>query len=147
MIANPKNSSENSRPCGYLPPYVLKRLAESDNRNLRRVAFATESAGAAARQRRLMRREFLQGRAIVPIHGKGRSIYGMNNGDYPLPGDLIRGEDSTGSPDDAANEAYENSGTTYDFYRELFERRSLDGDGYPLTSSVHYGIDGIRRWR
>jgi Zn-dependent metalloprotease len=37
------------------------------------------------------------------------------------------------------NEAYDGSGTTYDFFSTIFSRNSIDGRGMRLNSSVHYG--------
>jgi len=37
------------------------------------------------------------------------------------------------------NEAYDNAGHTYDFYKQVFERNSIDGIGMALISSVHMG--------
>ena len=56
------------------------------------------------------------------------------------------------------NEAYDDSGATYDFYKTLFNRNSLDDAGMTLVSSVHLGrqlqqrllerrADGVRRRR
>jgi Zn-dependent metalloprotease len=42
-------------------------------------------------------------------------------------------------PDPAVNEAYDHSGDTYDFYKEVFKRNSLDDRGMSLISSVHVG--------
>jgi Zn-dependent metalloprotease len=41
--------------------------------------------------------------------------------------------------DKAANEAYDHSGITYDFYHKLFGRNSLDNRGMSLISTVHVG--------
>ena len=37
------------------------------------------------------------------------------------------------------NEAYDGSGTTYDFFAQVFRRISVDGKGMRLDSTVHYG--------
>ena len=39
--------------------------------------------------------------------------------------------------DPAVNEAYDHSGATYDFYKDVFNRNSLDDKGMSLISSVH----------
>ena len=41
--------------------------------------------------------------------------------------------------DTAVNEAYDGAGTTFEFYRDVYERNSIDGTGLGLVSSVHYG--------
>ena len=42
--------------------------------------------------------------------------------------------------DVAVNQAYDGSSATYEFYRDVFQRNSLDGAGLELISSVHYGV-------
>jgi Zn-dependent metalloprotease len=37
------------------------------------------------------------------------------------------------------NEAFDNAGTTWDFYNKVFGRESVDNNGKTLVSSVHYG--------
>ena len=39
------------------------------------------------------------------------------------------------------NEAYDGLGHTFDFYLEIYQRNSIDGDGLPLNATVHYGRD------
>lgn len=43
------------------------------------------------------------------------------------------------------NEAYDGSGATYDFFAQLFGRRSIDGEGMHLDSTVHYGTSSAER--
>ena len=43
------------------------------------------------------------------------------------------------SKDIAVNEAYDGSGATYDFFFRVFGRSSIDGRGFRLDSTVHYG--------
>jgi Zn-dependent metalloprotease len=81
-----------------------------------------------------------------PARQKHRLIYTMANiPPFPifLPGRLVlsEGELEAGKAvdDDAIREAYEYSGYTYDFYKEIFRRNSLDGRGLSLISSVHFG--------
>ena len=40
------------------------------------------------------------------------------------------------------NEAYDGLGATYDFFRQVYGRNSLDGNGMRLDAIVHYG-DGF----
>src|SRR5262249_13118114 len=44
--------------------------------------------------------------------------------------------------DASVNDAYDGLGTTYDFYRQVLDRNSLDGNGMRLDGIVHYG-DGF----
>ena len=54
-----------------------------------------------------------------------------------LPGRLVRSERQRATRDRAVNEAYQNAGYTYTFYREVFGRNSLDDKGMAIVSSVH----------
>jgi len=55
-----------------------------------------------------------------------------------LPGKLVRGEGAPPAADQTVNEAYDSAGTTYQFYREILRRNSIDGRGLRLDSTVHY---------
>jgi len=68
---------------------------------------------------------------------KRRTIYDAHN-QTNLPGTLVRAEGAAPINDDAANEAYDFSGDTYDFYEKAFKRNSIDNQGMRLDSTVHY---------
>jgi hypothetical protein len=52
---------------------------------------------------------------------------------------LVRREGGPPSADATVNQIYESLSTTHAFYREVFDRDSLDGAGGPLEAVVHYG--------
>jgi len=118
--------------CTILPPHILDRLAESDSHRAR--ALRTIAITERARGRRSLMRGFFAG---VPAGQLRRTIYDEQNGEQ-LPGNLVRGEGDPASPDVAVNEAYDYSGTTYNFYKAIFSRNSVDDRGLRLDSSVHY---------
>lgn len=41
--------------------------------------------------------------------------------------------------DTTVNEAYDGLGHVFDFYLEIYQRNSIDGNGLPLNAIVHYG--------
>ena len=43
--------------------------------------------------------------------------------------------------DKATDEAYDGFGATYNFYWQIFDRDSIDGQGLPILGLVHYGTD------
>ena len=51
---------------------------------------------------------------------------------------VVRREGDPPTADAAVNEAYDNAGITYDFFEDVFGRRSIDGKDMRLLSSVHY---------
>jgi Zn-dependent metalloprotease len=58
-----------------------------------------------------------------------------------LPGKLVMGDGKAVSTDIEAMEAFDGCGATADFYASVFGRKSIDGKGMPLISTVHYGTN------
>lgn len=124
-----------------VPPFVLEKMAESPDATVRRVAIASLGRSGAMRSMRntLAMAPML---AAVPsaAAGKDRRIYTLRNrtpSPFSLPGKLVRKEGQGKSKDPAVNEAYDFSGNTYDFYKAVFKRNSLDDRGMSLISTVH----------
>ena len=67
-----------------------------------------------------------------------RTIFNAENTE-DLPGTLIRSEGQRSVGGKTVSEAYKYSGATYDFYRKIFDRHSIDTRGMKLDSTVHYG--------
>lgn len=124
---------------GFLPPYIVDQLADTDDAAVRRIGINTLQASADARTRRLLMPTQLLGRAVLPGTARRRSVYDMENGDYGLPGTLRRreGQGLTGIAD--VDSAYDHAGTTYDFYKKVLGRESLDGAASAIVSTVHFG--------
>ena len=124
-----------------LPPYVLDQLAQSSVEKVRRLAIEAIARSAALRATRTALSQFPAMTAVPSPEGKkNRLVYDMKNqGSSFLPGTLVRGEKDKASKDPAVNEAFNFSGATYDFYKKIFSRNSLDDKGMTLTSSVHLG--------
>ena len=51
----------------------------------------------------------------------------------------MRAEGQAAVGDVAVNEAYDGLGQTFEFYLEVYQRNSIDGQGLPLNAYVHYG--------
>jgi Zn-dependent metalloprotease len=51
---------------------------------------------------------------------------------------MVRTEDGQSSIDEAANRAFYGLGNTREFYKQVFDRDSLDGNGMRLDGYVHY---------
>ncbi len=124
-----------------LPPYVLDKMAESDDPEVRKQAVETIARSATLRATRVALANFAMMTATPSADGKrDRVIYDMKGqGSTFLPGKLVRREGEARSKDAAVNEAYDYSGVTYDFYKRIFDRNSLDDRGMSLISSVHLG--------
>jgi Zn-dependent metalloprotease len=129
-------------PCrSFLPPYILERLAEAPDAKVRRLARASIEADSEARTARSLLAPMAAMTAVPsPKEGKHRLVYDMKNRPPAfLPGRLARSEGEKAVRDRAVNEAYAGTGHTWDFYRRVFGRSSLDGKGMSLISSVHVG--------
>lgn len=124
---------------GIVPPQITSHIAQHhDDQGIRAAAEDTTKHDEGIRAAR--------------VHGEGttaattttinRQIYTCNS-TTRLPGTLIRAEgqgaigrrDKSGDPD----ECYEGLGATYNFYKTVFNRNSIDNKGLALVGSVHYG--------
>jgi Zn-dependent metalloprotease len=116
---------------------MLKHLAESENGKSRDLAI-----------RMLMRIEKIRGmrRALgefyvaAPTGGKCIRVYDVKHGsDGDLPGDLIA--NPAKSRDPAVKEAYRGANATYTFFKDQYDRNSIDDKGMCIDSSVHFETD------
>ena len=140
--------------CSIAPPDVLARVAERGNPEEREAAIRTLVESVALRARRnavaslvrdlnadLADFSFMSGTPTVTAE-KRRTVYdAQHSGHLGLPGRRERGEGDPRVADPSVNEAYDGSGATYDFYLDVFNRNSIDGEGLELVSSVHYLTD------
>jgi Zn-dependent metalloprotease len=75
--------------------------------------------------------------ATISVPHKQRNVYDAKQGSG-LPGTLARTEGDPPVSDPAVNEAYDGAGATYDMYSEIYSRNSIDNNGMPIDSTVHY---------
>ncbi len=118
------------------PPYLLEKLMESDDREIREAALHTIISTAR-----------LQGeRSVVAMmgisHAMGngrRTIFDCQNRVFLPSAVLARSEDGDVSDDESVNRAFDGFGTTRSFYKEVLDRNSLDDRGMRLDGYVHRG--------
>jgi Zn-dependent metalloprotease len=122
--------------CSFLPPHILRKIAENADGELRDRAHATLEQSAQLRGERAVV-ALIAGAITVPAGEKHRTVYDARNR-HTLPGQLVRGEGAHATGDVAVDEAFDGSGRTYDFYRRVFNRNSVDDRGLRLDSTVHY---------
>jgi Zn-dependent metalloprotease len=124
-----------------IPPYMLENLAVSKDPKIRALAINAIEASADARATRRFARELPMLTSIIgTTKAKQRLVYDAQQRDVTMSrGKLVRQEGQTKSKDAAVNEAYDHSGTTYDFYLKRFDRDSLDNKGMAIISTVHVG--------
>jgi len=139
-IINRKNHFLNSGPqiCFIIPEYINKNIIEKGSKKQKEEAW-----------RNLILTEQLRGRRFVTglmssmfsVSNKlHRTIFDAENTEN-LPGKLVRHEGEKPKGGKTVSEAYDYSGSTYNFYKDVFDRNSIDTRGMKLDSTVHYGED------
>jgi Zn-dependent metalloprotease len=130
--------------CGVIPSHMLSWMAEHAGGPEQAAARATLErmhALAAGRRRMLMEGSAEPPAQPRPEESRKRryvSVYDAQRLET-LPGKLVMSEHRPRSADVEVNEAYDGSGATFDFFAEVFGRRSIDDQGMRLESTVHFG--------
>jgi Zn-dependent metalloprotease len=123
--------------CFIIPIHILQKMSTSGDKDL---------ASAAARTARItnslqaFRAQLSTGAPSpsLPIRpGLRRQAFNCG-GTEDVPGDLARKEGDPAAADAVVNQAYDNAGTSWQFYHDIFGRESVDGHGRTLVSSVHF---------
>jgi Zn-dependent metalloprotease len=132
--------SRGGCPCCFIvPPHMLRNLAASGDPALAEMAGRTMRLTQSLVAFRAQLSTGAPSPAAAKRVGLRRQVFDCK-GTSDLPGDPVRSEtDSNPSRDKAVNEAFDNAGTTWDFYNKVFGRESVDNHGKTLVSSVHYG--------
>jgi Zn-dependent metalloprotease len=134
--------------CFIVPPHVLIQMIDDGSPDLRASAVRTLAISERVRERRAVTRRLVQHQPqaalallLAPVGAK-RTVYDVQHGTQGnLPGIPVRSEGGPPVPDVAVNQAYDGSGTTFDFYEQVLNRNSVDGQGLELVSSVHFETD------
>lgn len=121
----------------FVPPHILTNIATKGTAGQRNMAINTLRTSEQMRGQRQALSEFTAAAFRVTVGGKERIVYNANNGSS-LPGTVARQENDPASTDVAVNEAFDGSGVTYDLYKNVYERNSIDNSGMRLDSTVHY---------
>lgn len=79
----------------------------------------------------------------TPSDGAQRETYTAANRELPdgSLGKLVRKEGQGPSGDSAVDQAHENAGIVFDFFKQVLGRNSLDNKGMVLRSTVHFGTN------
>jgi Zn-dependent metalloprotease len=127
---------KNTCICTVIPPHILRHVADGGDYQSRITARATLVEMRAISGKR--QRTLIAPPADAPAAGKQRSVYDAKH-QRALPGKLVMSEASERGSDVEVNEAFDGSGTVFDFYHSVYDRVSIDGKGMPIDASVHYG--------
>ncbi|MGW0754699.1 M4 family metallopeptidase [Streptomyces sp. NPDC002587] len=122
-----------------IPPYILDKLLESEDREVRQAALDTLLTTARLRGERAVRAS-LTGAAATAGNGR-RTIFDCEQRVSSLSNAVLaRPEDGPPSADPAVNQAFDGLGLTRDFYKEVFQRNSIDDRGMRLDGYVHFDM-------
>lgn len=116
-----------------VPPHLLREIINRGDPGLKKWAINTITL---SEQVRMTRQTFVEN-IISVSEQKERRIYDAKN-KSTLPGVLVRVEGGSPVNDPAADEAYDGAGWTYDLYRNVYGRNSIDDKGLTLDSTVHF---------
>ncbi|MFE4258792.1 M4 family metallopeptidase [Streptomyces sp. NPDC056883] len=119
-----------------IPPYLLRRLLESEQSEVRQAALDTMLTTARLRGQREVRASF---GAAAPGNGR-RTVFDCEERNFLQSAVMARSEDGPESVDESTNRAFDGLGLTRDFFKEVFQRDSIDGRGMRLDGFVHFGV-------
>ena len=123
--------------CQFVPPYLLRYVAQSAQNPL--ASAASEATLAVDEQLRASRDAgSKQVTTAAAVSGVTRQVHDADNTEV-LPGRLVRVDGDPVSGDIAVDEAFDSSGQVLDLFASQFDRQSADGNGSPLSITVHYG--------
>lgn len=118
---------------GFIPPYLLERLAQAPDPELARTGVRTQSLDRRVRGRR-------EALPTVPAGPAAAwEIYSAGNTEQ-LPGELVRSAGEPPAGDPAVDEAAAGVQATLDLLADL-GRSSYDGRGTGVVATVHFGRD------
>ena len=125
--------------CSIIPPNMLEEIAKHGEPDQKDWAMHNLSVLGFLRGRRHTLGFFP---AAASVGHKYRTVNdNKNKGGDPPTGVLVRKEGGPKSKDRAVNEAYDGAGATYDLYKDIYERNSIDDKGMAIVSFVHYDKD------
>jgi Zn-dependent metalloprotease len=128
--------------CFIIPAHYFERKIKDGSPEQRDRAIYTLKISQLIRGQR-MALSGVQTLALSAHANIRREIYDMQNSQTQteLPGNPVRQEGGSDIADKDVDNVYNNTGTVYKFYNEVFKRNSLNNHGMTLVSSVHFARD------
>jgi Zn-dependent metalloprotease len=134
---------KNRKPINCIvPPHILEAMLKSDDHRVRESALRTLTSSARIRAEREIIGAIRVATITNPFGKKHRSIHDAKKqtlSPSQLPGALVRDEGEPPVADVSVNQAYDGLGATYDFYKNVLGRNSIDDHGMRLVATVHFG--------
>jgi Zn-dependent metalloprotease len=130
--------SRDHQICFIIPEYMNKNIVEKGSKDQKQRAWKNLILTEQLRGRRLV--TGLMSSMFSVSNTLNRTIFDAEHGEN-LPGTLVRHEGGRPAGGVSVTEAYNYSGATYKFYKEIFDRNSIDTNGMRLDSTVHYAED------
>jgi Zn-dependent metalloprotease len=132
--------------CTIMPPFILREIMKNGTEDQREAALDTLLLSNA---HRAIRQIAISGPTFFSPAGAAlqRTVYDAHNTPNISEARVVRREGQSQVRDIAVNEAYDYSGYTYQFYKEILRRNSIDNHGMPLDSIVHFREDPQRPYQ
>jgi Zn-dependent metalloprotease len=132
------NGPRNPIQC-IVPPHILQNIAENGSDQQRAWAIGTLTQSEQFRGQRIATPQFAaMGIRAATTPGMKRTVFDARFSTN-LPGTIARNEGDPPTGDPAVDEAYDGAGETYNLYKDIYNRDSIDGLGLPIRSTVHFG--------
>jgi Zn-dependent metalloprotease len=136
---NPRRCGVRSSLSCIIPDYLLEQLAKGKGEEFKKTV---ENTIARDRVMRISRSAIAQLTTSESVQraaaGKNRTVYSADN-TMTLKKRRVRREGSSSSGNAAADKVYDYFGNTYDFFKAVFDRDSIDGSGMPMIGTVELG--------
>jgi hypothetical protein len=135
-----KALSSESAGCGccfIVPPHILRKLSTSGDPNVAATAARTLRLNTSMEAFRAQLSTGAPPQAAAGRTGLRRQVFDCQNTE-DTPGEVARMETDPAARDPAVNQAFDNAGASWQFYKDVFGRESVDGRGRTLVSSVHF---------
>ena len=120
---------------GIIPPYMLKMIVQNGSASQKAQALKSLMVSEKIRGRREALGQFY---VSAPSGAKCIRVYDAHN-TQNLPGTTI--QNPAKNKDIAVREAYNGASITYDLFKSVFDRDSIDDKGMCIDSTVHYDKD------
>ncbi|WP_028049322.1 M4 family metallopeptidase [Cellulomonas sp. URHD0024] len=122
------------------PPFLLEKLLESEDPEIREAAKSTLLTSAQLRGERQIT-SGLSSLAVfaAPAAGAARSIYDAQHRETTHGAAQVRSESQPDVADPSVNHAFDGLGHTRAFYADVLGRDSIDGRGGQIDGYVHFG--------